>query len=162
MTIRIVTLVLVTVLGRAAEVRAQTALILVRHAERLDESTDSPLSPAGRQRAELLGRMLASIGVTAIYTTQFQRTVKTAEPLAARLGLTINKADTPPAELIPQIRSQQPQGTVLVVGHSNTVPEMLAALGYKTPVRIASSEYDNLFIVVPRSGEPPVVLRLRF
>ena len=155
-------MLLAAVLVVAAEAGAQNALILVRHAERLDASTDSPLSAAGQQRAELLGRMLSDMGVTAIYSTPYQRTVKTAEPLATRLGLTINKDDTRPSELIPKIRSQQPQGTVLVVGHSDTVPELLTALGYKTPVQIAPSEYDNLFIVVPKAGGAPVVLRLRF
>jgi len=161
-TRRLTVLVVVLLLVAASEARAQSAIILVRHAERLDESTDSPLSAAGEQRAQLLARMLDSAGVSAIYTTHFQRTFKTAEPLAKRLGLTITRDDPPAAELLRRIRASHPTGTVLIVGHSNTVPELLTALGYKTPVQIEASEYDNLFIVSPRQDSPPVVLRLKF
>jgi len=161
-TRRLTVLVAALLLFAASEARAQSAIILVRHAERLDESTDSPLSTAGEQRAQLLARMLDSAGVSAIYTTHFQRTFKTAEPLAKRLGLTITQDDPPAAELLRRIRASHPTGTVLIVGHSNTVPELLTALGYKTPVQIAASEYDNLFIVSPRQDSPPVVLRLKF
>jgi len=48
----------------------------------LDDSEDTPLSKAGEARAQLLARLLKDAGVTAIYTSQFQRTIKTAEPLA--------------------------------------------------------------------------------
>ena len=161
-TRRLTVLVAALLLFAASEARAQSAIILVRHAERLDESTDSPLSTAGEQRAQLLARMLDSAGVSAIYTTHFQRTFKTAEPLAKRLGLTITQDDPPAAELLRRIRASHPTGTVLIVGHSNTVPELLTALGYKNPVQIAANEYDNLFIVSPRQDSPPVVLRLKF
>lgn len=106
--------------------------------------------------------MLDGAAVSAVYTTHYQRTFKTAEPLAKRLGLTITQDDAPAAELLRKVRESHPTGTVLIVGHSNTVPELLAALGYKTPVQIAATEYDNLFIVSPRPGSPPVVLRLKF
>ena len=146
----------------AADARAQDAVILVRHAERLDQSSDSPLSAAGEQRAERLARMLESAGVSAIYTTHYQRTVKTAEPLAKRLGLTITSDDPPPAELLRRIHESHPRGVVLIVGHSNTVPGLLEALGYQTKIEIADGEYDNLFIVTPRQGGPPAVVRLKF
>jgi broad specificity phosphatase PhoE len=142
--------------------RAQIAIFLVRHAEKVDESRDAALSPAGLARAESLARHLQAAGVTAIYTTAFQRTIKTAEPLAKRLNLTMTSGDTPPADLMRTIREQPAQGAVLVVGHSNTLPEMLAALGYPPPVQIATEEYDNLFVVVPRPGGPPTVLRLKY
>lgn len=161
-TRRLIVLVAALLVAAASEARAQSAIILVRHAERLDESQDSPLSAAGEQRAQLLARMLDSAGVTAIYTTRFQRTFKTAEPLAKRLGLTITQDDAPAAELLKKIRASHPTGIVLIAGHSNTLPEWLTALGYKTPIQIAAGEYDNLFIVSPRQGAPPVVVRLRF
>jgi broad specificity phosphatase PhoE len=162
MTTRIVTLLVAGILASALEARAQNAIVLVRHAERLDESSDSPLSAAGQQRADALARMLGDMGITAIYTTRYQRTIKTAEPLARRLGLAMTSDDPPAAELIQRLRERHPQGTVLVVGHSNTLPELLTALGYATPVKIAATEYDNLFIVMPRPAAAPVVLRLKF
>jgi broad specificity phosphatase PhoE len=150
------------VLAGAVEARAQSAVILVRHAERLDDSTDSPLSTAGEQRAERLARMLESAGVTAIYTTHYQRTIKTAEPLARRLGLEITSDDPAAPELLRRIHESHPQEIVLIVGHSNTVPELLTSLGSSTKIEVATNEYDNLFIVTPRQGSPPVVVRLRF
>ena len=153
---RLLSLVIACVALTAVEARAQTAIFLVRHAEKVDESRDAALSAAGLARAESLARHLQAAGITAIYTTNFQRTIKTAEPLARRLKLTMTSADTPPADLMRMIRERAPQGAVLVVGHSNTVPEMLTALGYPTPVQIAAEEFDNLFVVVPRpAGRPP-------
>ena len=51
---------------------------------------------------------------------------------------------------------------VLVVGHSNTVPDILMRLGHPDPVAIGDDEYDSLFVAVPRAGEPPAVLRLKY
>jgi broad specificity phosphatase PhoE len=161
-TRRTAALLVIGLLAGAVEARAQSAVILVRHAERLDDSKDSPLSTTGHQRAERLARMLETAGVTAIYTTQYQRTIQTAEPLARRFGLTITSEDPPVSELLRRIHESHPQETVLIVGHSNTVPELLTALGYRTKIEIADGDYDNLFIVTPRQGSPPVVVRLKF
>jgi broad specificity phosphatase PhoE len=159
---RLVVLTVVALTATALEARAQNAIFLVRHAEKVDESTDAALSEAGLRRAETLAKEVGTAGVTAIYTTHFQRTVKTAEPLARRLKLTMTSADTPPAELIRNIRKQQPKGIVLIVGHSNTIPELMTALGHPTPVQIGPDEYDNLFVVVPRTSGAPTVLRLKY
>jgi len=159
---RAVVFIVIAFAAAATDARAQNAIFLVRHAEKVDESRDAALSPAGLQRAETLARELGTAGVTAIYTTQFQRTIKTAEPLARRLKLTMTSADTPPAELIRSIRKQHPTGTVLIVGHSNTIPELLTALGHPTPVHIGGDEYDNLFVVVPKAIGAPTVLRLKY
>ena len=159
---RAVVFIVIAFAAAATDARAQTAIFLVRHAEKVDESRDAALSAAGLQRAETLAKELGAAGVTAIYTTQYQRTIKTAEPLARRLKLTMTSADTPPAELIRSIRKQHRMGTVLIVGHSNTIPELLTALGYPTPVQIGSDEYDNLFVVVPKASGAPTVLRLKY
>src|SRR5262245_21885742 len=160
--VRVLILSIGALLAAVADLGAQNVIFVVRHAERVDESTDAALSAAGRQRAEQLARHLASAGVTAIHTTQFQRTIKTAEPLATRLHLTMASADTAPAELVRSIRQRHPTGTVLIVGHTNTIPEILAALGYKTAVQIGSEEYDNLFVVVPKSRSAPTVVTLKY
>ena len=64
--------------------------------------------------------------------------------------------------LAAQLDVQHGTDHVLVVGHSNTVPALLAALGHPESVSIGSDEYDNLFIVVPRGQAPPTVIRIRF
>lgn len=144
-----------------APASAQKAVFLVRHAEKVDESDDAALSEAGLARARSLAEALGSAGVTAIYTTQYQRTRKTAEPLAQKLGLTPNVVGDS-NQLVRRLRAENAKDVVLIVGHSNTLPEILRALGHPESITIASQEYDNLFVLVPQSGEPPTLLRLHY
>lgn len=147
----------------AAPAVAQEAIYLVRHAERLDDTTDAPLSPEGAARAERLAAILRDSGITAVFSTQYKRTVDTGRPLADRLGLTVTPVTAgQDGELLKQVRALGPKARVLIVGHSDTVPELLAAFGHANTVAIAKGEYDNLFLVVPGTGSQPVVLRLRY
>jgi broad specificity phosphatase PhoE len=143
------------------------SVVLVRHAERADTAAggaptmaaDPDLSDAGRARARRLADMLRDAGIAAIFVTEYKRTQQTAAPLAAALGLTpvvIKAAET--KALITRIRAVK--GHALVVGHSNTVPEVAAALAGAPPITIADGEYDNL-LVVSRSGKPRL-MRLRY
>jgi broad specificity phosphatase PhoE len=98
---------------------AQRAVLLVRHADRLDQSEDSPLSPAGEERAQRLAGLLKDVGITAIYTSQFQRTMKTAEPLAR--ALKISPVSLPAADregLFKRIQTEHREDVVLIVGHN--------------------------------------------
>jgi broad specificity phosphatase PhoE len=146
----------------ASAVRAQEAIYLVRHAERADQSADSPLSAAGEARARQLAATLRSSGVTHIFTTDLRRTVQTAAPLAEARHIT--PVTLPPGDvdgLVARLHALGPNDRALVVGHSNTVPVILGALDAGT-VTIADDEHDNLFIVVPRSGARPASLRIRY
>jgi broad specificity phosphatase PhoE len=146
-----------------AEALAQRAIVLVRHAERMDDSTDAALAPAGVARARRLAVMLADAGVTAVYATQFQRTYETARPLAEKLKLPIRRLDdTQSAELISTLRASHASDVVLVVAHSHTIPEILKLLGHPDAVTIGSQEYDNLFVIMPRPAGAPTLLRIRF
>lgn len=142
---------------------AQEAVYLVRHAERADDEKDSPLSAAGHARAARLADMLRDAGITHIFVSEYQRTVDTAGPLAARLGITpqVVRADNQDA-LLAKVRAAGPKARVLIAGHSDTVPRLIRALGCATPITIAKPEYDNLFIVVPVDKAPPRLLRLRY
>lgn len=146
----------------ALSAAADTVVIAVRHAEKADESQDAALSPEGQKRAELLARMLRDAGVTAIYSTPFQRTRNTAAPLAKQLGIAVTEDNAEPAALAKRILKENRGKTVLVVGHSNTVPQLLTALGIATAPNIESKEFDNLFVVVvPEKGKARLV-RLRY
>lgn len=150
----------------AAPVWAQTTVFVVRHAERADQaetgtltSTDPDLSAAGRARAESLATMLKDAGVRSIFVTQYKRTQQTAAPLASALGLTsleVGARDL--GELAAKVRAGA--GPVLVVGHSNTVPNLLKELGIDARIEIEDDEYDNLFVVT--LGEKPSMVRLRY
>jgi phosphohistidine phosphatase SixA len=152
----------------AAAAHAQGTVVLVRHAERADQApgqaammaTDPDLSEAGRARAESLAATLRDAGITAIFTTQFKRTRQTAEPLAKALGLTVQSVDSKDVDgLVAKIKAID--GNVLVVGHSNSVPNTMKGLGVETDVAIADTEYDNLFILTRGAGKASMV-RLRY
>lgn len=143
-------------------------VFLVRHAERAASdasmtasSNDPPLSAAGHERAARLAVMLRSANIRNIFSTELLRTRQTAAPTAqaGRLEtMAIGARDV--AGLLAQVR--QAKGNVLVVGHSNTVPDVLKALGLKETVTIPDAEYDNLFIVVRPEGGEPTLIRLRY
>jgi phosphohistidine phosphatase SixA len=141
---------------------AQGAVFVVRHAERADTSADSVLSAAGQARAMRLAVILKDAGITQIFTTNMRRTVQTAAPVA--VALTLTPTELPSADLdalLTKLRSATQRDRVLVVGHSNTVPEIVRGLGISTPVTIGD-EYDNLLIVIPREGSASSLIRLKY
>jgi broad specificity phosphatase PhoE len=139
---------------------AQSTIFMVRHAEKAPGSDKDPdLSEAGRARAEVLAKMLKDAEITAIYATDLKRTQQTAAPLARSLGLqvTITPAkDT--AALVATLRSLK--GNALVVGHGNTIPDLVQGLGIATPINIAEADYDNLFVIT--LDQTPRMIRLHY
>jgi broad specificity phosphatase PhoE len=122
---------------------------------------DPPLSAAGEQRAVRLADMLAASGVKHIFTTEYKRTRQTAAPLAERLKLTpVMSAAADPDPLIAQVK--RAQGNVLIVGHSNTVPDLLKKLGVTDAVAIGDNDYDNLFVVVRNAAGKVTLVRLKY
>jgi broad specificity phosphatase PhoE len=155
----------------AASAAAQQTIFVVRHAERADAgagtagmvapATDPPLSAAGRERAARLASMLRSADIRHIFTTEFRRTQETAAPLAEQLKVTpVASASKDPTPLVSRMR--QLDGNVLIVGHSNTVPDLLKRLGIKEEITIPDAEYDNVFIVVRPAAGDPTLIRLRY
>jgi broad specificity phosphatase PhoE len=144
-----------------------TTVIVVRHAEKAAEpAADPPLTAAGAARAEALVEALRGVPIRAVISTDFARTRSTVAPVAARLGLTTQLVDARARDHTRQVASDilaRHRGeTVLVAGHSNTVPDIVAALGAPKPPNICDSEYDNLYVVrVPTSG-PATVERRRY
>ncbi len=143
-----------------------TTVILVRHGEKVAEtmSGDPRLAPAGEARAKELARVLADAGVAAIYTTSYHRTRDTITPLATDLGLSpivIPTGKTYAADLVARIRAENAGQIVLVVGHSNTLPDVIRELGIMEPPSINDSQYDDLFVVTI-AGATPHLLRLRY
>jgi broad specificity phosphatase PhoE len=104
--------------------------ILVRHAEKAHApATDPPLTEAGRQRAQRLAESLKSTSLDAVYSSAYQRTRQTASPVAQAQRLTvIDYAPDDAQAFATRLRTSHPRGTVLVVGHSNTLPPLARAL----------------------------------
>ncbi len=148
---------------------AQTQwVILVRHAEKSAEPAGDPeLTEAGKRRAQSIIEVVRHWAVDAIVTTQWHRTRATAAPLAESLGITPMVVATDDAgtaaharKIATAVRALDAQ-TVLVVGHSNTVPAIIAALGGPVIPEIADDEYANLF-VLQAGDEPARLMRARY
>jgi phosphohistidine phosphatase SixA len=164
-TLRRLLLALLILAATSSGAAAQATIFLVRHAERNDGggmgmAVDPPLSAAGRARATALAAMLKDAKLTAVFATEFKRTQETARPAAQAHHLTVTtiKSDQT-AALVEKLRAVT--GAVLVVGHSNSVPEVIAGLGITTPFTIPDTEFDNLFIVMT-GGDAPRITRLRY
>lgn len=130
-------------------------VIVVRHAEKAAEAGNDPaLSEAGAQRAQTLALMLAGLRVNAIVTTQYQRTRATAAPLAQALGLQPQVIETRRGDMPGHVQAvadavRAQTGAVLVVGHSNTVTPLLAALGGPKLPELCETSFHHVFVLQP-------------
>lgn len=158
-------LLLPLTIGTAVETYAQEGSVvvyLVRHAERADDGADDPpLSEAGLARAALLTSMLTDAGVTRVHTTDLKRTRETGALLAARRGLQLTTYDARDLTgLAARIRATP--GRHLVLGHSNTTGEAVAALGGDPGGPIDDAEYDRLYVVTIGADGTVATVLLRF
>lgn len=151
--------------GRTARSDDALRFIVVRHAEKTDDGSRDPvLNAKGLARAQALRKALAGEALLAAYSTDFQRTRQTAQPAAQahRVEITTYGAQQPAVEFATQLRQRHANGAVLVVGHSNTVPDVLAALcGCQVPP-LDETEYDRLSIVEIDAGKPPRLIQRRY
>lgn len=134
---------------------------IVRHAERATQgpnmSSDVPLSEAGQQRAQALKATLQNEKIDEIFSTNTIRTRSTAQPLADQLQKTVQiYGPGPDSAFIANLKSKSKN--ILIVGHSNTVDDVINMLCGKTviPTDLKETEYDNLF-VVKMKGKKAVV-----
>lgn len=148
-----------------------TVVIVVRHAEKAAvEGNDPPLSEAGQERSRRLAEIAAEAGVEAIYTTQFKRTRETGQPAAERLKLTVTpieatreNAQTYASALAREILTKQKGKTVLVIGHSNTAPQIAGALAGKSlPPLDDATDFETLFVVVIPDSGPPRLIKAKY
>jgi broad specificity phosphatase PhoE len=151
---------LLSIFAAVTAAPAQPVVVIVRHAEKAASDGDNPdLSPAGRARAEALARILKDAQITAIFTSEFKRTQETAAPTAASTRVTpsvVAAKDT--AALVAKLH--QLNGNALVVGHGNTIPDIIKALGINTRITIPDADYSELFIVT--LGDNARLFRLHY
>lgn len=156
-------IVMVLLLAGSSPLAPAATIILVRHAERNGGAApDVLLSPRGEQRARDLARLLSDANIRAIFTTEVRRTQQTAEPSASEFHL---QATVIPAKgvdtLVSRLLALPDNETVLVVGHSNTIPLLVERLGGAVPA-MSDAEYDRLVIVVTSGKGKPAILTLRY
>jgi broad specificity phosphatase PhoE len=114
-------------------------------------------------RAESLATLLADAGITAIFSSEFKRTQDTAAPLAKRLGLTVTVVPGKDVDgLLSKLRALPSDGRALVVGHSNTVPELARRLTGAKVADLTDADFDRLFIATSRKDGTGEVLLLHY
>ncbi len=159
---RIGLIVLAAVLMSAAPVFAQT-VVIVRHGEKADASSDPALSSAGEARAKALAAALKHARLAAVIATPLNRTRSTGQPAASGAGLTVTSIGFDGGQAahvgaVATLARQAPEAaTVLVVGHSNTVPEIARALGDADPQPLTECDFDRMTIIQLGAGAPRVV-----
>ncbi len=144
----------------AAAANAAPIIFIVRHAEKASSGGKDPeLSVQGQKRADALANILKDSQITSVFITEFKRTKETATPTAkaAHVTPTVIPANDI-GVLVEKLRTLN--GNALVVGHGNTIPDLLKALGIATAVSIPEDDYTEIFAVV--LGDAPQLLRLHY
>ena len=139
---------------------AAPVIFIVRHAEKATTGGNNPgLSLAGQKRADALARILKDSQITAVFVTEFKRTQETAAPTAkaTHLSPAVVPANDVPG-LVAQLRALN--GNALVVGHGNTIPDLIKALGITTLIKIPDDDYTEIFVV--SVCDSPQLLRLHY
>src|SRR6266849_2763973 len=156
---RLASLLLILLLFTAAD-DAEPVVLVVRHGEKAKGGGNDPeLSPAGHERANALARILKDSQITAVFVTEFKRTQETAAPTAKETHITPTIVpSTDIAGLAVKLRAVN--GNALVVGHSNTIPDLIKALGIAIPINIPDGDYTEIFVV--SLSDSPQLLRFHY
>ncbi len=118
-------------------------IYLLRHAEKASGSSDPALTEPGRLRAKRVAQRLATEDIQHVFSTDYRRTRQTADPIAAAVGLSTELYDPRQADvLINQVQAQT--GNVVIVGHSNTIPDLVRRLGGAAEP-MSEQEYQHLY-----------------
>ena len=147
-----VALFLVFALAIAVQSYAQsqiTTFILVRHAERGEDGTKDPdISEEGKKRATRLAEMLSRTSIAAIYSTAYKRTRNTVAPLAVAKGLEVLLYEPLKGEVIDKMLQDHAGQTVVISGHSNTIPWTANYLKGNNELKdFADNDYTNFLVV---------------
>jgi len=133
-------------------------IFVTRHGEKAKEGKDPDLSAQGQARAQHIGALLRKAGIKQIFSTTTARTQQTAQPLATLTGLTVQSYDGgKPGAMLEKVKLSP--GPSMIVGHSNTVPELVKLLGGGTVPEIADDEFDRLYqVIIGDDGKITTVL----
>ena len=150
--------------SRSNTTSRSATFILVRHAEKEQGVKNPNLTEKGTARAKELARTLEHISLDGIFSSNYNRTLATARPIAATNNLETNVYN--PSNLSDfkeQLLSEYPNSTVLIVGHSNTTPDLINLLmGENRLAHLGEKEYDDLFVVTILENEKPTLLRMTY
>ncbi len=135
-------------------------IFVVRHAEKATTAPDSPLNAAGEKRADCLAKTLKDAGIKQIYVTDAKRTQQTAAPLAKLLKVTPTILKGNDMSGLVRNLFYGASGNALVVGHSDTLPVIVARVQGGTVPAVNENEYDRLIVVtmIDNNGTPASTL----
>ncbi len=144
-----------------------TTLILIRHGERNNPTIADPpggprLNAAGKKRAQTLVHVLGKTGIKVIYTSTYTRTQETAQPLAAILAAVTSVQLTDAAQIKNHILLNHSGKTILVVGHSDSVPALINLFTGGHLPNINDAEFDNMFVLTALNTGQAFVTRLKY
>jgi phosphohistidine phosphatase SixA len=147
-------------ISAAALAQDSGKIFVVRHAEKESNAADTPLSSQGRARAQCLAETLKDAHISAVLTTQYIRTKQTAEPTANQAHAQEESFDAKSlSQIATAAREAAKNGNVLIVGHSNTIPQLMLALGAAS-VTIPDTAYDQLFIL--NAADPKQLITVHY
>ncbi len=147
---------------------ADTLVLLVRHAEKAGPTGDVALAAAGEDRARALLAVARDAGISGVITTQFQRTRQTGAAVAQAFGITpdvvtfTTDVNEHARQIAALVREHYVGRSVLIVGHSNTVPAIVDALDGPALSRLCESQFDRLFVLVLGEGSPTRLVQSRY
>lgn len=154
---------IVLTIGNSFAQNWYTTIILIRHAEKMNDGTKDPaLTEKGRARADSLVAILGSQKIDAIYSTAYVRTRSSVTPLAQAKGLAIQSYDASNLNYLDKILSQHAGGTVVVCGHSNTIPAAANYLVGGSLKNFEDQEYSAILIAVVTEKGKGKLIRLNF
>ena len=145
----------------------QGTIFIIRHAEKLSKDPNALLSSAGHARANCLAHLLGEANIQTVFTSNIRRTHQTASPLAKARHLTIQTIPKDnPDELVQKAKAAAQNGDVLIVGHQETVADIVQRLGGGTVPRVGPNEFDRLTVLhslhqEPRSPSCAIVIVVR-
>lgn len=145
----------------ASPAAAQESVMLIRHAEK-EAGADPHLTESGRDRARRWAEMMRDSGISAVITSNFQRTRETGGIIAEALGIERSEVEANDvAGLLDILGFDHEDDRVLIVGHTNTIPAIISGLGVADTVTIGEDDFANLFVVTPIAGGGGAMIRLR-
>ena len=133
-----------------APIQPASTFYVMRHLHTPEGAADPDLTAEGQRQAQLLANWFGTEPPATIFVSNTKRAQQTAAPLAAKLGITPIVYDPRnTAALMGEVMKEPPP--VLIVGHSNTVPDIVAALGGERPGPLVHEDFGDVWRIRGRS-----------
>ena len=141
----------------------RTLVYVARHAEKGPRGRNPALTAKGRRRAKALRDMLLEAGITTIFASELKRTQQTVTPLAKALDIEVTVHPSKQSHSLAKRILREHQGqSVLVAGHTYSIPSLLKALGLRQAIHLSTADYGDLFVLSIPPNAPPTLRRQKF